>query len=127
LRIISARVVGIEGNDNGAVVTIVPRGTVGAQCIEARLVIECRGSNGDLSATRNPLLIDLRDRGLISRDPLGLGIQVTPKGAAIRGDGSSSDRLYALGPITAGRFWEIVAIPDIRSQAADLAERLSVA
>jgi uncharacterized NAD(P)/FAD-binding protein YdhS len=125
LRILSARVVEVDGDDHGAVLTIVPRGTTSPQRIEARLVIECRGSSGDLARTRNPLLIALRDAGLISRDPLGLGIDVTPEGAAIRGNGSVSERLFAVGPITAGRFWEIIAIPDIKGQVADLAQRLA--
>lgn len=125
LRIVRARVTHIDGNDAGAVVTIVPRGTTSEQRIEARLVIECRGSSGDLAKTGNPLLANLRDRGAIRRNELGLGVDVTSDCAAIRKDGSISDRIFAVGPITAGRFWEIIAIPDIRGQVADLAERLA--
>ncbi|WP_312797370.1 FAD/NAD(P)-binding protein [Tianweitania sp.] len=125
LRIISARVAAVEGNGEGAVVTIEKRGTHQEQRIEARLVIECRGASGDLARTHNPLLAELRDAAILHRDPLGLGIHVTPEGATIRGDGSVSDRLFAVGPITAGCFWEIIAIPDIRGQVADLAQRLA--
>ena len=42
-------------------------------------------------------------------------------------EGRASDRLYAMGPVTAGVFWEIVAIPDIRVQAAQLAGALAAA
>ena len=34
----------------------------------------------------------------------------------------ASDRLWALGPLTKGRYWEIVAVPDIRGQAAAVAD-----
>ena len=115
----------VEGNDEGAVVTIEQRGTRKEQHIKARLVIECRGASGDLARTRNPLLAEMRDAGILHRDPLGLGIHVTSDGATIRGDGSVSRRLFAVGPITAGCFWEIIAIPDIRGQLADLAQRLA--
>ena len=40
-------------------------------------------------------------------------------------DGAPNDRLFALGPMTRGAFWEIVAVPDIRTQAWTLARRLS--
>ena len=32
--------------------------------------------------------------------------------------------LFVLGPLTRGKFWEIEAVPDIRVQAAQMAERL---
>ena len=32
--------------------------------------------------------------------------------------------LYAIGPLTRGRFWEIDAIPEIRAQCAQLADHL---
>jgi uncharacterized NAD(P)/FAD-binding protein YdhS len=35
-----------------------------------------------------------------------------------------SGRLFAIGPLTRAAFWEIIAIPDIRNQCAELAERL---
>ena len=37
------------------------------------------------------------------------------------------DRLFVLGPPTRGRYTEIVAIPDIRLQAADVASSLIAA
>jgi len=39
-------------------------------------------------------------------------------------DGTPSDRLFVLGPPTRGRYTEIVAIPDIRLQAAEVANGL---
>jgi uncharacterized NAD(P)/FAD-binding protein YdhS len=38
--------------------------------------------------------------------------------------GYASRNLYALGPLTRGTFWEITAVPEIRRQAASLAQRL---
>lgn len=33
-------------------------------------------------------------------------------------------RLYAIGPLTRPLVWEIIAVPDIRVQCAELADRL---
>jgi uncharacterized NAD(P)/FAD-binding protein YdhS len=37
----------------------------------------------------------------------------------------AGDKLFALGPLTRGTFFEIDAVPEIREQAARLAERLA--
>jgi uncharacterized NAD(P)/FAD-binding protein YdhS len=55
---------------------------------------------------------------------LHIGLDVGPDGALIDRDGAPSDRLFAVGPLTRSAFWEIIAIPDIRSQCAELAARL---
>jgi uncharacterized NAD(P)/FAD-binding protein YdhS len=125
LRIIKARINSVEGDDQGASLSITPRGTTSVQSLDVRLVVECRGASGDLARTRNPLLADMRDAGLIRADPLRLGLDVDAGGATIRSDGTVSNCLFAVGPITAGRFWEIVAIPDIRVQVARMADHLS--
>jgi uncharacterized NAD(P)/FAD-binding protein YdhS len=39
-------------------------------------------------------------------------------------DGATSSRLYAVGPVTKGVFWEIVAVPDIRRQCDILAHQI---
>lgn len=36
-------------------------------------------------------------------------------------DDRAGDRLWAVGPMTKGRYWEIIAVPDIRGQAAAVA------
>lgn len=75
-------------------------------------VVGRTGHPGATGRTRDPLL-----RGLLD-------------GGHIRPDRRSrcGERLWALGPLTKGRYWEIVAVPDIRPQAAavaaDLAEEL---
>ncbi len=125
LQVLSARINRIDGNDEGARVWWMPRGSAKAQYLDVRLVIECRGASGDLDKTHNPLLASMRDAGVIRSDPVHLGIDVSADCEVIDSQGQRSRRLFALGPITAGRFWEIVAIPDIRVQAGQLANRLA--
>jgi len=39
--------------------------------------------------------------------------------------GAASPYISAIGPVRKGRLWETTAIPEIRSQAAELADRLT--
>ncbi|MNL39510.1 hypothetical protein D3C87_1617930 [compost metagenome] len=61
------------------------------------------------------------DLGLVVPDDLGLGIAVDEMSRVIGADGLASEGLMAVGQLTAGRFWEITAVPDIRVQARDIA------
>jgi uncharacterized NAD(P)/FAD-binding protein YdhS len=61
--------------------------------------------------------------GLIRPDPIGIGLDVTADCAVIARAGQASDRIFAVGPLTRGLFWESIAIPDIRVQCAALAQR----
>lgn len=69
----------------------------------------------------SPFLKEMLRQGLIKEDSLGLGIQVDETSRVIGRKGSPDPRIYAVGALTAGQFWEITAVPDIRSQAAGVA------
>jgi uncharacterized NAD(P)/FAD-binding protein YdhS len=80
--------------------------------------INCTGPLGSIGRTRDPVLRQLLNDGLIEPDQLGIGLAVDAQSRA----GKS---LWALGPLTKGRYWEIVAVPDIRGQAAAVAEDIA--
>ncbi|GAB0117652.1 FAD/NAD(P)-binding protein [Acidisoma sp. 7E03] len=84
-------------------------------------VVNCAGPESDFARIRDPLVRRLLDRGLVRPDALGLGLDVTGNCALLAGDGSISRRLFAIGPVTKGAFWEMTAVPDIRQQAEFLA------
>ena len=73
----------------------------------------------------NPAVRSLFDRGLARADPLHIGIETERGGAIVNQDGAPSRRLFAVGPLTRAAFWEIIAIPDIRNQCAELAAELA--
>jgi len=87
-------------------------------------VIDCRGPRNEVDE-RLALHAQMVARGLLRSDPLGQGVDVAEDEALIGRNGTASRRLFALGPLTRGRYTEIVAIPDIRLQAAEVAERLT--
>jgi uncharacterized NAD(P)/FAD-binding protein YdhS len=71
------------------------------------------------------LLAQLRGQGLVRTDRLGMGLDVTDRLEVIGEDGTVTPRLWALGPILRGVFWECTAVPDIRVQARALATEVS--
>jgi len=84
-------------------------------------VINCSGPSGDVAHSKEPLLTDLLKKGLAAPAPLGLGLAVDPQGRLIDGRMLVHDRLFAIGPLTRGLFWEATAVPDLREQAVTLA------
>jgi uncharacterized NAD(P)/FAD-binding protein YdhS len=58
-------------------------------------------------------------------DPLSIGLDVDANCAVIDQSGKASQHILAVGPLTCAAFWEIIAIPDIRVQAAPLAAELA--
>ena len=50
---------------------------------------------------------------------------MTGNGALLSREGAISRRLFAVGPVTKGAFWEMTAVPDIRRQCESLARHLA--
>ncbi|GAB7004111.1 FAD/NAD(P)-binding protein [Nocardioides sp. AN3] len=93
--------------------------------LEVDAVVNCTGPHLDVATTTDPLLAALRERGLISSDPLGLGLATTVDGRLIGADGAVVDGLLTIGPARKGTLWESTAIPEIRAQAAAAALALT--
>jgi len=125
LTILAGKVTDAQPDGDHVRLTYRPRHEDGERALRVRRIVNGTGPQGDLTATREPLLVALRDRGLLRADPLRIGIDVDQESRAIAADGASSDRLTVIGPMTRGAFWEIVAVPDIRRQAWSVARRLS--
>jgi uncharacterized NAD(P)/FAD-binding protein YdhS len=124
LTLLAAKVVGIELNESGTQVRYRRRGQSGTQSIQVGAIVDCTGLVRDPCATTNPAVLSLFDQGLARVDPLGIGIETSADCAIVSRDGVPSRRLFAVGPLTRAAFWEIVAIPDIRNQCAQLAAEL---
>ena len=105
---------------HGGVDVLLPRG----RFVFAAHVINCTGPSGDLSRTAIPLIADLRRRGYVTPDALGLGL-VTDDCAALDDTGRASTWLYALGPLTRPAWWEITAVPEIAVQVDRLVDELA--
>lgn len=127
LSIVAARLKGFSERGSGVDVIIDPAKSAAGEPkqLYAETVFECRGRSSDITRTENPLLRALLESGQARPDPLLLGIDVTPECAMLDAKGVASQRLFAIGPLTSGVFWESVAVPDIRLQAARIAGQLA--
>jgi uncharacterized NAD(P)/FAD-binding protein YdhS len=98
-----------------------PRGRTLVSEIKADLVVNCTGPNGDLAKSKDAILASLLVQGLIRPDACRLGVEVDSASRLLDHKGDVNPRLFAVGPITRGAFWEITSVPDIRLQARDCA------
>jgi len=83
-------------------------------------IVNCRGMER-AGLAHSPLLQEMRRQGFVVADPLGLGISVHRDSHPLNSEGVVQSNLYAVGALTAGQFWEITAVPDIRAQAEQVA------
>lgn len=126
LEIAAAKTMGfVQIGDAGIEVAFRRRGHTEPETARFRRLINCIGPQGDLARTDEPFLRRLIDRGLLRPDAAHLGIDVDAQSRVVAASGATSDRLLAIGPMTRGAFWEIVAVPDIRVQTWSVARRLS--
>ena len=112
-------------NDDRVTVEFRRRGSDDLASIDAGYVINCSGPATDYERLADPLVRNLLDDGMIRADPLHLGVDVTSDLRVIDRNGNPSKNLYAIGPMTKGTFWEIAAVPDIRSQCETLAHTIA--
>jgi len=125
LRLLAGRVVAVSDDGPGKRVKVEHRHSRRTEEIEVGLIVDCTGILSDVSQTNEPALRSVIESGHGRPDPLHIGLDVTPDCAIIGSDGKPSSRLYAAGPITRGTFFEIDAVPEIRTQAARLARHLT--
>jgi uncharacterized NAD(P)/FAD-binding protein YdhS len=116
LEIVAGRIVKMEDTGEGMLVEFRRRGRSEIQSARFDYVFNCTGPLGSIERTRDPLLRGLLDAGLVRPDHLGIGVEVDERSRA-----AGAERLWAMGPLTKGRYWEMIAVPDIRGQAAAVA------
>ena len=120
LEVCAGRIVAAESAAAGINVTVRRRGSEADQTRQFDYVFNCTGPLQAIDRTKDPLLRGLLDAGRVKSDKLGMGIEIDDHSRA-----EGAERLWALGPLTKGRYWEIVAVPDIREQAASVAEDIA--
>jgi uncharacterized NAD(P)/FAD-binding protein YdhS len=101
-----------------------PRGTDKTETFTVRQVLSCTGPQSDYRKLDDPLVRRLLERDLLAPDPLKIGAY-TGEGGLIRNRGGDTiDGLYTLGSTQKGRLYESIAVPELRGQAATLANRI---
>ena len=121
LEIVAGRIQSVQEKDGALTVSYRRRGT---SCIgEGRFayMINCTGPLGTISRTRDPMLKGMLADGLARPDELGIALVVDERSRV-----TGAMRAWAMGPLTKGRYWEIIAVPDIRDQAAAVADDIQM-
>lgn len=125
LRVRAGRLVAIRCGAAALEVELRARGRDRAERIAVGRVINCTGPDTDLSRVREPLVVAMRAAGMLRPDPFGLGLDTAADGALLDATGRASEHLFLMGPLRKGRLWENTAVPELRVEAADLAERIA--
>ena len=120
LEIVAGRIVDLWTEGGKLNASIRQRSKREAMEHEFSLAVNCTGPLGSISASNDPLLKDLLEAGLARADELDLGLEVDDRSRV-----AGSDRAWAVGPLSKGRYWEITAVPDIRGQVANVAEQIA--
>ncbi|MGW1009352.1 FAD/NAD(P)-binding protein [Streptomyces termitum] len=120
LRLRAGRVEGFRpGADGGVVATLATAG--GAEELAVGWVVNCTGVHPPVAESGDPLWRGLLADGEAVPGPLGMG--VATDGGRLRGaDGRAARALWTLGAPRRGELWETTAVPEIRVQAAAVAE-----
>jgi uncharacterized NAD(P)/FAD-binding protein YdhS len=120
LEIIAGRITSVRDTGDGLEVAVRRRGAATPGTIHCAYAFNCTGPLHAIDRTRDPLLRSLFDAGHIRPDHLNIGLDVDERSRAVGGE-----HIWALGPLTKGCYWEIIAVPDIREQAAAVADDIA--
>lgn len=123
LAIVVGRFAGLESTGEALTVRLRRRGSCDVETMTVDRVVDCTGILRDPAAAEG-LVPALIASGLARPDPLHIGLDVDERCALVGRSGQASTRIFAVGPVTRARFWEVTAVPDIRVQCAALAERI---
>lgn len=119
LEVLAGRLQDVRPTEEGVEVTIRKRGQDAADAPQHfAYIFNCTGPLGDVQRTEDPLLRQLLDDASVEPDELAIGLAVDERSRA-------AERLWALGTLTKGRYWEMIAVPDIGQQAASVADDIA--
>jgi uncharacterized NAD(P)/FAD-binding protein YdhS len=87
-------------------------------------VVNCTGPCDRPARSADGFVRALLEAGAVRPGPLGIGFDTDPDGRVIGRDGESAVPVFTLAALRRGSLWESTAMPEIRTQAADLARCL---
>jgi uncharacterized NAD(P)/FAD-binding protein YdhS len=117
LEVMAGRIVSAIETADGLEVEFRRRGAARSETRRFGYAFNCTGPLHSIARSKDPLLRSLLDAGAVKPDRLGIGLDID-------GTCRAGEHLWAMGPLTKGRYWEIIAVPDIRDQAAAVADAI---
>ncbi|SFH11288.1 FAD/NAD(P)-binding protein [Methylobacterium gossipiicola] len=122
LTVRAGRIRTITDTATEALVTLRPRGGSADETVAVQCILDATGI-GRVAETDDPLIRRLLARGLVRPGPFGIGLDATPDLRAL--GAAEAAPLWVVGPLLRGVLWECTAVPDIRNQAAGLADAVA--
>ncbi|HEX8806242.1 MAG TPA: FAD/NAD(P)-binding protein [Candidatus Aquilonibacter sp.] len=95
--------------------------------LHAAYVVNCTGPNADLRTVTHPFVRSALAHGVMRADPFALGVETTSDYRVLDGNGEAQPRLFAIGPLLRGRWYETTAVNEIRLHATAVARLLQIA
>ena len=121
LEVLAGRIQSLREQSGGLEAVIRQRGTSATDAARHFAVgINCTGPLHSIAHSRDGVLRSLLDAGLAEPDQLGIGLKVDDQVRVI-----GAKKLWAMGSLGKARYWEIIAVPDIRVQADMVAESIA--
>ena len=122
---IAAKIVSIAPNSDDILVELKARLSCESQQVAVSAVINCTGPNQDLSTVSTPLMEQLLKAGMLQQDPLHLGLLLDDSYRVIDANNRTVPGLFYVGPMLKAKFWESIAVPELRGHTLKLAQALA--
>jgi uncharacterized NAD(P)/FAD-binding protein YdhS len=100
-------------------VAIQPRGGQTIRQLQVGSLVNCTGPNYDIHRVDNALVRQLAADGLLKQDEVRIGFHVDEQYRC-----SALRSLFYIGPMLKARYWEAIAVPELRVHAFNLANIL---
>jgi uncharacterized NAD(P)/FAD-binding protein YdhS len=124
LKVLAGRMIDIEQLAAGLKLTYRQRTTGEIKKFKVDTVVNCTGPDYDIDRINSPLITQLREEGYIVADPLRLGLEIDETYSVIGREGKITPGLRYLGPMLRARYWEAIAVPELRGHAKQVAAEI---
>ncbi|MFM2214590.1 MAG: hypothetical protein RL427_1853 [Bacteroidota bacterium] len=127
LHINSGKILNFTEGLEGIIVEYFDKKDHTVKTLKVSRIINCTGPETDLNNVEQSFLKNCLLKGILTQDPLKLGITTnTETYQIINAEGKAHSNLFTLGGNLKGELWESTAVNELRSQAEKLAEQLKV-
>ena len=113
----------IAAHDNRVKVSLGGTKTHGEPII-ADYIVNCIGMQTNMLRIPDALVRNLLGSGFAGPGPHGIGFGTDSTGAVLDSQRRPQPRLFTLGSVRVGQLWESVAVPELRSQADQIARHI---
>jgi uncharacterized NAD(P)/FAD-binding protein YdhS len=124
VRVIAGRVAAAQSDKKVIRMFVRERGNAMLVELNAAWVINCTGPGVANSPESNPVIGSLLVHDWVKPDSLALGLESTDLGVVLDAKGREAGNLHMVGTLRKPNSWESTAVPELRVQAAQIAESI---